>query len=101
MKDLEIIKEVAKIERPDSHVVYDDRVTVTGVVFGKEYEEYYNPIRDLTLRDKYEVIVDYHNKIVLIYKNAPINTTDFVSVSFKSKEEINRAVCLCIIEAYK
>ena len=62
----------------------------------------FNPITDdalnLQLRDEFEVEVNYFHGRVIIYDH---DTGQTWRVTFSDKSEINRAVCLCILESLK
>ena len=72
----------------------------------------YEPITDnainLELRDEYEVEIDYSAGEVSIYgdvdnpeSNAGYDLVQIAIIEFTDKSQINRAVCLCILESVK
>ena len=62
----------------------------------------YSPVTDkalnLDLRDKYDVTVNYTDNFVFIPARGPRGVS---TVAFTDKSQINRAVCLCIIDSSK
>ena len=111
LTDLDICKRIAEIEHGRAFIDCDE-----GGRFVNLYDprsdrggEEYNPLTDKALncelRDKYNVEVNYGYKTCSIYAYSYFDDgslsscASIVSVDFKSKEEIPRAVLLCIIEA--
>ncbi|MDB4261440.1 hypothetical protein N9878_01095 [bacterium] len=95
MSDLEMCKAIAKLEGVDASA-FDGRLYINIKYYG--YTETYNPITDLDLncmlRDKWEVNITYHHNQVAIW----IETT-WITVEYKCKTEISRAVCECVLRA--
>ena len=99
MNDLEIAKAIAELEglsvtEHKGGILYPNNqgyMCVNGVTM-----EWYNPITDLALncmlRDKYQVEVEYTLDIVFIHM-----ASKTYRAKYKSKEDIPRAVCTCIL----
>jgi hypothetical protein len=100
MNELDIAKAIAGLEGLDP-------VELIGCCFvphGFRRSRKYNPITDLALncmlRDKYEVVIDYDNYGVYISDaNACEFSSGVVAAESFKMEEINVAVCICILKS--
>ena len=105
LTDLEICKRIAEIKRPNEWIIKDNKLMIVVEQFGREHQEYWNPITgnalNCQLRDEFRVNIEYwlDQGAVLYILNDDGERVCTIDVD--TDEEINRAVCLCIIEAHK
>lgn len=98
MNNLDIAKAIAKLE--GVVVELAEWLDYDPVLISASDKVEYNPITDLALncmlRDKYEVEVDYICEDLSVYYGEDGKSA---TSEFKSKEEIPREVCECILKA--
>ena len=96
MNDLDMCYEIAKLRGVDFHIAMEDKPD--AYLWCDDTESEYNPITDLALncmlRDKHRVEVNYTYDAVDIFTGL-----SHTNVGFESKEDIPRAVCLCILKS--
>ena len=101
LSDLDVCIEIEKLK--GFTLVYSDNLGdySIGTPYAKD-DRRFDPITDnalnLELRDEFEVVVDYNNLEVICYKSKSAFMT---TTNFTDKSQINRAVCLCILEGVK
>ncbi|MCP4984671.1 MAG: hypothetical protein GY928_01020 [Colwellia sp.] len=105
--ELNMCKAIAKLEGVEVVEVADKdfltgELTQQKLVF-KWGRNTYNPVTDLALncrlRDKYEVHTDYINNSISTWVRGEFRDDMICNVEIKSKEDIPRAVCECILKS--
>ena len=103
MKDLEICKRIAEIEGVKIDVLVGKAILDEMLGGIRVSLTEYNPLTDdalcFQLMVKYMVEIDYDDKEASIYKNSDFRF--IATATHKYVDNINRAICLAIIEAHK
>lgn len=100
LTDLEIAEEIAKIKGFNFDFKFSKGTSVPTVITSDGISIRYNPLsnkNNCKLRDEFNVEIDYDQKLVEVRKDS----CTLSQIAFINKKDINKAVCLAIIEAYR
>lgn len=104
LTDLELCKRIAEITegKGDINCYHHehDGICIDGMMCGMVFRQAYNPLTDdalnLQLRDKYCVEITYDGYCLIFDEE---HFVEIVSVEWDNIKDINKTVCLAIIEA--